>query len=232
MLTLEMVEETIRQPLSLAYLREKFSEFNAMCFEGTLPTPVLRISNSRTMLGSVRYKKERRLFRKPSFHDFTLSISAYYRLNASELEDVILHEMIHLDILCHQQVDDSAHGPLFRQKMEDINHRFNRHITISHKGKLTPNSNKKMQNIIAVSHFEDGRWGVTRVSPSKVHELQKSLPRYYKLQSISWFNSSNPYFANYPRSLTPKIYRVDEEELHRELEGAIAIQHLGGNQGS
>lgn len=219
------MQQTTNKPiLTLAYLRQQFDYYNKLCFEGTLPTPVLRINNARTMLGCVRYKKEHRLFRKPRFCDFTLSISAYYKLTPEETDDIILHEMIHLDILCHQQHDDSAHGPLFRQRMKEINERFGRHITISHKGKLQLNSEKKVQNIIAVAQLNDGTWTISRVSPSRFHELQRLLPRSFKLQSIAWYNTRNPFFCNYPRSLTPKLYRISKADLDKELQGAIEIK--------
>ena len=49
------------------------------------------------------------------------------------LEDTIIHEMIHYHILSNQLQDTSAHGKLFRKMMDDINARFGRNVTISHK---------------------------------------------------------------------------------------------------
>lgn len=69
--------------------------------------------------------------RKPRFRDFAISISGYYDLTADELEDVMVHEMIHYSIAYSGLIDTAPHGTLFRTLMADFNERFGRHITIS-----------------------------------------------------------------------------------------------------
>lgn len=218
--------------VTLAYLRQKFALYNQQVFEGRLPVPRLKVNNSRSMLGCVRYKSKKQLFRQRVFYDFTLSISAFYDLEENVLEDTILHEMIHLDILSNHMIDDSAHGPLFRQKMAEINSRFGRHITISHRGKLQQApKDKPVQNVLAVSQLEDGSWGITRPSQSKVFELYRDLPKYFHLKETRWYNSRNPYFCSIPRSLRPKIYKITKEELDKELEGAIPLEFSRSAEG-
>lgn len=211
--------------VTLAYLRRQFDEFNKLVFDGRLPVPRLKVSNSRSMLGCVRYKSKKPLFGKRKFFDFSLSISAFYDLDEEVLDDTIIHEMIHLDILSNHMIDDSAHGPLFRQKMDEINARFGRHITISHRGQLDmAPKNRPVQNILAVSQLEDGSWGITRASQSKVFELYRDLPRFFSLRETRWYHSRNPYFSSLPRSLKPKIYRITKEVLDKELQGAIPLE--------
>ena len=184
------------------------------------------------MLGCVRYKSKKPLFRKRQFFDFTLSISAFYDLDEEVLDDTILHEMIHLDILSNHMVDDSAHGPLFRQKMADINARFGRHITVSHRGKLEQAPKERpVQNILAVSLLQDGSWGITRPSQSKVFEIYHNLPKLYSLKETRWYNSSNPYFCSLPRSVKPRIYKITKEVLDKELEGAIPLEYAPSADG-
>lgn len=218
--------------VTLQYLRRRFDEFNKLVFDSRLPEPRLKVNNSRSMLGCVRYKTKQRFLRKKEFYDFTLSISAFYDFEEEVLDDTILHEMIHLDILTSHLIDDSAHGPLFRQKMEDINARFGRNITLSHRGKLEQApKDKPVQNILAVSVLEDGAWGITRPSQSRVFELQKCLPRYFRLKETRWYVSRNPYFCTIPRSLTPKIYRIEKSVLDKELEGAIELEFTKNEKG-
>ena len=214
--------------VTLDYLRRHFNEFNRLIFDERLPLPRLRISSARTMLGSVRYKRQRSLLGKTTFSDFTLSISAFYDLTEEMLDDTILHEMIHLDILSNHQVDDSAHGPLFRQKMDEINRQFSRHITIAHHGQLQKaEAGRPVQSVIAVTELEDGTWGITRPSPSRIIQISRELPRYYKIRQIRWYNTLNPYFTTIPRCLKPKIYKADKATLDRELVGAREVKSLG-----
>lgn len=218
--------------VNLAYLKRRFDEFNRLIFDSRLPLPRLRVSNSRSMLGCVRYKRQRGLLGKTTFSDFTLSISAFYDLNEETLDDVILHEMIHLDILSNHRIDDSAHGSLFRKKMNGINTLFGRHITISHRGKLEQApKDKPVQNIIAVTELEDGTLGITRPSPSRVFDIYHNLPKYYKIRQTRWYNSRNPYFTLIPRSLKPKIYRVDRNTLDKELTGALELEFKTSKDG-
>lgn len=198
--------------------------FNEQCFGGSLPVPVLKISNARTMLGSLRYRKERRLLGRTRFSDFTLSISAFYDLPQEEVDDTILHEMIHLFIISRNMKDDSAHGTLFREMMKELNSWFGRHITVSHRGRLPQADQKNSQNIVAVTQFHDGSMGVTRPSMSRIFEINRALHIYYKVESIKWFNSRNPYFNSFPRSLKPKIYKADAETLQTALADAIPLK--------
>lgn len=210
--------------VTLEYLHRRFEEFNKLCFNNTLVRPRLRISNTRSMLGSVRYKKERKLFGGVEYSGITLSISAFYDLTQEELDDTILHEMIHLWIICSKSSDDSSHGQLFRSIMNDINHRFGRNITISHKGRPKQTMQRNVQNIIAVTEFPDSSFGITRVSLSRVFMLHDQLPRYYKVKTIRWYHTCNPYLSSLPRVLKPKIYKVDKAVLDKELDGAVELK--------
>ena len=117
--------------VTLPYLKRQFDEFNKLCFDEQLPMPRLREGRAKTMLGCVRYKKEEGFLRKERYYDFILIISSRYDMPEDMLEDTILHEMIHLYILTSHQKDDSAHGPLFRSIMKQLNTHYGRHITIS-----------------------------------------------------------------------------------------------------
>ncbi len=121
--------------ITVDYIRRNFDEFNMLVFGGVLKTPPFRVSRARTFLGMVKCKRKRMLLSKWHFYDFEFVISSKVNLlkDENEVEDVILHEMIHYYILSNQLQDSSAHGVLFRKMMKDINTKFNRNITISRK---------------------------------------------------------------------------------------------------
>lgn len=218
-------KETSGKPLSLAYLREKFDEFNVQMFEGKLPMPRLRIGHSRTMLGNVRYKHIPHLLRHDEYKDFTITISSYYQLEESVLEDTIIHEMIHYFILYNRIKDTSSHGKVFRRMMNDINTRYGRNITVSYRnhGKLILDVPANKQYVVAVSEFPDGSLGVTIPIGGKSTSVERGLFAYFNIKSLRWYNSRDAFFATIPKSRTPKIYKVNQVDLLRALEKAILL---------
>lgn len=186
--------------------------------------PRLKVGNARTLLGSLRYKRERGLLGRTRLVDFTLTISAFYDLPQEEIDDTIIHEMIHLFIASQNLKDDSPHGHLFRQKMDEINSKYGRHINVSHRGKLVKADAGNSHNVIAVVHFEDGGIGVMRPSKSRIFEISRTLHLYYKVASVDWYFSYDPYFDTLPRSLKPRVYKVNIAKLNSALNGAIPLR--------
>lgn len=117
-----------------AYVIRQFDKYNLEIFEGRLPVPEFRMSHARSFLGRMEYKMVRKtIFSRPKPEGFRLKISSFYDLEPDMLDDVIIHEMIHYDIVWSGLKDTSSHGRIFRERMKDINRRFGRHIRISHK---------------------------------------------------------------------------------------------------
>ena len=156
-------------------------------------------------------------------------ISQRRDLPEAEVEDAILHEMIHLDIMSSQQRDTSAHGRLFRAKMDDLNRRFGRHITISHR--LTDaereQDRERRRHLVCVSRLKSGRWGVTLAAHTRLYDLWAQMDRVPEIVSHSWFLSTDPFFNRFPRSRTPKVYYAPEEDLMNHLRDARRLVKVG-----
>ena len=118
---------------TIPYVEKRFEEFNQLMFDGQLPKLPIELSNAKTFLGLCVYKKKRTLFGTTECYDFKLRISTRIDLAEAEVEDIIIHEMIHYYIAYKGLHDTSAHGRVFRQIMNTINEKFRRHIKISHK---------------------------------------------------------------------------------------------------
>lgn len=125
------------------FVKDKFFEFNALCFEGALPVVPIRMSRARSYCGMLRSRVLRNKDGRRTHYDFLLLISTAFDLPEAELEDTVLHEMIHYWIYWNELTDTSAHGRLFRAKMKEINERFGRHITISHREGKSAERGKK-----------------------------------------------------------------------------------------
>lgn len=118
---------------TLDYVKDKFEEFNNMCFEGKLKPLPFKLSSARSFLGQVRFRRDKNPDGTWYFSDFIFIVSNKMDMEEREIEDTILHEMIHYYILSNQMQDTSPHGEIFIRMMKDINYRFNRNITVIHK---------------------------------------------------------------------------------------------------
>lgn len=208
--------------ITLAYARSRFDYFNELCFGLQLKPVAMKLSRARTFLGKCQYKKVRAtFFRKVTYTDFVLKFSVCFDLPQEELDDVILHEMIHYHIASSGIRDSSAHGPVFRSYMQEFNSRFGRHITISRRIRANVDgvetSHRTKVNVVCVSEFKDGTKGVTVCARSRVASINRDLPRYYPLKSRTWYVSASPIFARYPRSIKARIYRIAPEDLAAAL---------------
>ncbi len=209
---------------TLIYLRRRFAEFNSLCFGDGLPVPRMRIGSSRRTLGSLSCKRERTMAGGTRVSAFTLTISAFYDLSQQEIDDTILHEMIHLYIMANAVRDTSAHGRVFRGMMNAINARFSRHITVTHKGELRKSDCKATQTVIAVSELDDGTLCVTRPAVTRIRDVCREISKIRKVKKSEWYNSANPFFEKYPRSLSARFYRIEKNVLERELSGAVKVR--------
>ena len=215
---------------TVLFIQETFDRFNALCFEGELPDVPIVLTKAGTFLGKMEYRARRSLFgRVTSLYDIRLKISTGFDLSQEELEDVVIHEMIHYYIAFRKLHDTSAHGETFRRIMDTINREHGRHITVRHRGRpeqnLVRDGNSRIRkHQLCVSTFPDGRKGITVCSTSKILELYRRIPRHYSISRMEWYESLDPFFNRFPRARTPKIYKISSEELSEHLQDAVPMK--------
>lgn len=207
-----------------AYLEDKFREYNAEIFGSSLEPVEIRLSKAKSFLGKLQYRYVRNIFGKiTGLKDVVIRINTRYELSEEELQDTLIHEMIHWYIISHGIKDTSTHGKYFRSMMADINSRFGRHVTVSHRkkdGPLVETDPKVRECIFCVSQLRDGRTGLTVVSQAGYAPVRRSLRRMYPIAAMAWYRSCDPYFNRFPRSRTPKVYLVDPTELEAALQNS------------
>lgn len=125
--------DPVSMRITETYAEEQYAKFNALCFGGSLPDIPIVITKARSYLGKVTFKRSYRFFCKTEYSDFKMRLSTYYDLPEEELQDILIHEMIHFCILSRNIKDTSAHGREFRRMMKTINSVYGRHISISYK---------------------------------------------------------------------------------------------------
>ncbi len=215
---------------TIPYIEQKFEEYNRQMFGGKLPKIPIVLSNAKTFLGQCSYKKRCKPFGKVELYDFKLRINTRIDLPEQEVEDTIIHEMIHYYIGYHQLKDTSAHGELFQRMMNEINLKYGRHLTISHKS--TPEQREQLQDtrrryhVIAVVTFHDGRTGI-KVLP----RVLKSILYYYnnvlanrEIMSVRLYMSNNVFWNRYPNSSALKVHFLEVAEIDKQLEEAEKME--------
>ena len=212
-----------------------FNHFNKLCFGGKLPDVPIEIYNAGSTLGQCKCKIGHKPDGSIVKYDFRLRFSERADLPENELEDIILHEMIHYYIDVNQFQDTAPHGVLFRQKMTEINTTYGRHITVSHKS--TKEQREKMQDtrqrwhVIAVLSMKDGHKGI-KVLP----RVLQSILKYYngvlkspQVASVELYMSNDIFFNQYPNSSSLNYHRLDETVINNHLKGADKLECDGKN---
>ena len=208
------------------YVERKFAEFNRLCFDGKLPPIPVEITQAKSYLGKVVFRREKSFLGKTKHSDFRMLISNRRDLDASVVDDTILHEMIHYWILYNGIKDTSTHGEVFRRMMHDLNSRFGRKMTVSHrvtKEEMNNNQERKT-NLVCVSRLVDGSYGITVAARTRIFSLWDGLEAWDLVERFQWVFTEHPFFGHYPRSMKTKLYRVSRRELETALRGAKLLQ--------
>ena len=199
---------------TLDFLEKGFDRFNNEIFSGELPRPLFHISSARSFMGQFKVECDKALFKrgKETYH---LTLSDRYDLEERVLEDVVIHEMIHFLIRYRRIKDTSSHGPRFRELMNEINNRFGRQVTVSHRctKEELEGDDMKAHSIVCLCTMTDGRELVCRVSQSKVFEIHRAFQEWDKVAEERWYWVYGSYFNRYRRVLTPRLFSVDKEGL-------------------
>lgn len=200
-------------------------------FDSRLPEVPLLLNSAARALGMLCYRKTKRgFFGRTCYDQLCIKISARYDQTVAELEDTLIHEMIHLEILLSGREDTSTHGRLFRQRMDEINSLYGRHITVSCRSQqaFLASDQVRSRRYVCVSRTADGRTALTVAASTAVFGFWDQLPRLFNLTDCRWYASVDPYFGRYRRSQRPCIYIVDNrEELMSHLADARPLVRKG-----
>ena len=200
-------------------LTTKFNKYNDLIFSSKLPIPRLKWARGKTRLGQMACKRKRSWGRTP-FYDYTISVSNYNKLTTEEIDDVLIHEMIHYSIAYTGLKDTSAHGVIFRGMMDKINRSFGRHITISVRTRnLQARSAQQPKDyLILALKTKDGKYFFSSVNPSAAGKLAISLARAREIAHYAWYQSQDEYFRSMPRVRSLRGRQVSEEVYKTMIE--------------
>ncbi len=206
--------------LTTEHLRQWFASFNTEYFGGELPEPVLKVSNSRTMLGQFRCRRQRKWpFGRNRMTDFTIKVSAYYDTGEREYRNTLLHEMIHYHIAYHGLKDTSPHGKTFRAIMERLNREHGWDIRVSTPARkwVVAERNVRAGYDVLVINAADGRRLVAVANPAYRERLDAMARRTRAIAGHRWYTSGDAFFASFPRVRTLRGRVVTESELTEKI---------------
>lgn len=216
--------------ITVSYIKQKFEEFNQQMFAGKLPMLPICLSDAKNFLGVCTYKKRKTKDGKIERYDFTLRVNTRIDLSEQEVEDTIIHEMIHYYIGVNQLEDTSAHGQVFQQIMNAINQKYGRHLTISHKGTKEQNKQavdtRQHYHVIAVVEFYDGRMGIKvlpRVLPS-ILKYYNGVSSAKEVSLVRLYMSKDVFFNKFPNSSALNLHFLESEEIMSHLVDAEKME--------
>ncbi|MDE6268866.1 MAG: SprT-like domain-containing protein [Muribaculaceae bacterium] len=209
---------------TLSYLRRHFDIYNSQFFDSALPVPRLAIGKAAGRLGSFSAPvlSADSVLSSSHLSRCCIRISACYDYPEPQLQDVIIHEMIHFHVWYHRLHDSSPHGPIFRSIMEHINKAGNRHISVSMRI-LTPSQATEQKIItkvplrnprlryVCVTHLTDNGLGITIVPRTQIFPTHLILSSHSIVRSLEWYISRDQAFDPFPTSRKVKIYRLSPD---------------------
>lgn len=204
---------------TINFAREKFDEFNERMFGSELPEVPILMSNARTFMGVLRYERRRNWYGRMECVNFRIYLSTRFDLPQNEVEDTLIHEMIHLYIASKNLKDSSVHGKKFREIMARLNRDYGRNITVSHNGDgntLATDCHKKA-HYICETHWNNGERFITCVTRSKLFEVNDFFKSHRECVGVRWWFSNDPFFNRYPDCRTPKLFQISLEDYNKKV---------------
>lgn len=204
--------------MTTEYLTAQFDKFNREYFDGTLPKPRIALSRSRTRLGSMTCR--RRLTRNGyKMSDFAIHISTYYDMSERQVQNVLLHEMIHYSIAYRGVRDTSAHGVVFRGMMDTLNRKYGWEITVSSRTTdWKPRVERKpCKRLVLALRTSDGKHFLSVVNPAFSAILEQRIRLAREISWHGWYVSGDPFFANMPAVRSLRGRKVSPEDFSKLL---------------
>jgi hypothetical protein len=187
----------LQEPLSVSAMASACSRIQSQTHE-VVSDPLYGMTGPLTaLLPGVGYK---------------IKVSEYYEQTAEEIDDTLLHEMIHFLIAFRQLRDTSAHGQLFRKEMNRLN-RMGRHITISARTTqyVTTPKNQRKQHLVLALEGRDGSRYLSVVHPSYRKYVERQLPLAPQIAAHYWFVSNDSFFDSFSQVRSLRARKITKE---------------------
>lgn len=207
--------------VTITQLQAYFNIFNKKYFGDSLPIADIKYCNSKSYVGIFNPRKNKN-------GRYTIKISRYYELPIIEVENTLIHEMIHLWQWVNKYYD--VHGASFIKKMNEINKFGNHNISVV--ADFTANRPKISEKNIKTSTiliFEDNLGEVickvnNQCRLKQLYKIMKKTPGYNNLRCFSIKNDVIESMVDSRKKI--HYYRLPElfrENVKKDLTNEIFI---------
>ena len=197
------------------FIKSSFDKFNKEYFNGALVTPTFEVSHCRRALGDFRRR----------YKYYRIRVSDYYIRSQREIEQTILHEMIHL-YQSQFNCRDKSHGIDFKEKASDINCKGGWCISrltstagclVNPKYAESGSRNKSKESNIMVYKSVTGKYFLFRMALRCVNHWVNTIVYSKSVTEYATFTSTDGEFDNYPACRTSCRGSYITEERFNEL---------------
>lgn len=210
---------------TIKFATERFREFNRQMFEGRLPEVPILMSDAGRALGMLKYERKRDLSGNVTCGNFRILISTRYDLPQEQIEDTIIHEMIHLYIAYNNLKDTSTHGDRFKYHMNIINHKYNRNVTVSNRDmSINDTDQSRRPHYVCETHWSDGSWFITCCARTRIFDINRECRIQSNCTAIRWWFTPDPFFNRFPNCKKLKLYRINHDDYAAHITTAIECE--------
>lgn len=205
--------------MTIDYLIQTFQRFNRDYFGGGLPLPRLVLTRAKTRLGSFSCRRKL-TWKGYRTSDYTIRISTYYTMTERQVQNVLLHEMIHYSIAYTRLKDTAPHGIVFRGMMDNLNRKYGWEITIRQntRGWQPAVERKAVERLVLAVQTADGKHFLSVVNPKSRIQLEERLYRLSDIRWHAWYRSTDDFFADFPQVRTLRGRRISADALHHLIQ--------------
>jgi len=194
-------------------------------FEGRLPEVPILMSDAGRALGMLKYERKRDLSGNVTCGNFRILISTRYDLPQEQIEDTIIHEMIHLYIAYNNLKDTSTHGDRFKYHMNIINHKYNRNVTVSNRDmSINDTDQSRRPHYVCETHWSDGSWFITCCARTRIFDINRECRIQSSCTAIRWWFTPDPFFNRFPNCKKLKLYRINHDDYAAHITTAIECE--------
>ncbi len=198
--------------ISINYLIAAFDKYNTLIFNSKLKQPNFKLSKAKTYFGLFTCK--RMFYNKNITFDNTIKISTLYNRSKDEIDDTLIHEMIHYYIATQKLCDTSPHGKIFIKIMKHINKEYHRNIKVSSKtmNNCQITDSKENNYLILALELKNEKYYLSSVNIKNKINLEQDLRKEKKLiKAYHWYITNDTYFMQWPKVRTLRAKRVDKK---------------------
>ncbi|MCM1005836.1 MAG: SprT-like domain-containing protein [Prevotella sp.] len=210
----------------IKFIKAKFNEFNSLIFKNNLPEIPIQLSTGCRTLGGLHVTCE---CANPKNRTYKFIFSTRFDLPQRLLEDIIIHEMIHLLIAFKGIRDTGPHGQVFKQTMNTINQRFGRNITVTSK---LPDAVKETDNTftcyyLITFHVKDKNLdGIMRCAKTFIFNALRQFEDNPNISDIKIYVSTESFFNRLQNSRTLR-YHILTDPIRSALSSAKPLIKVG-----